>query len=329
MRTNQNQSYMPLDTEDFRAYILSEYGLSLVGEIKADGFFHYIGTTEDKKGHKPIRYCVHLDEPSCIYWNDLKRGTHETWLPKGRESLTPAEREAQRRKIEVLKAQREAETLAKHAKRRQWASKIWESATPADGSHPYLIRKGVGAYGLRRLPVWERRIYKEGGGGFEAVTIENVLLVPMKDETGALWNVQMIYPQKILLGDEERDRDFIPGARVTGLFHWLGARTETVCVAEGLATAATLYESTGYRCFVAFSAGNLPNVAQAVRSALPDARIVVCADHDKPDKNGRQAGISKANEAAALVDGYVAMPPIPGADFNDFAALLKEVHHGR
>ncbi|PZN79785.1 MAG: hypothetical protein DM484_10825 [Candidatus Methylumidiphilus alinenensis] len=324
METSSNQAFTPLNTEDFRTHILGEYGLALVGDIKADGAFHYLGTTEDKKGHKPFRYCVHADTPCNVYFNDLKRGFHGVWYPEGQQPLTPAEREARRREIEQHKAQREAETQARHRKRAAWALKLWESAHPADGSHPYLVRKGVKAHGLRLLPVWEKRIYPDGGGSqFEVIPIENVLLVPMKDETGALWNVQLIYPQKILLGDEERDRDFLPGARVTGLFHWLGERTETVCLAEGYATAASVHEATGYRCFVAFSAGNLPHVAQAVRAALPDAKIVIGADFDKPDKKGRRAGIEKAEEAAGLVGGFVALPPIEGADFNDWANTLR------
>ncbi len=328
MENKQDQTHTPLNTEDFRAYIFSEYGLALVGEIITDGKTRYLGTTEDKRGHKPIRYTVHLDAPANIYYNDLKRGFHGTWYPEGQQPLTPAEREARRREIEQHKAQREAETQARHIKRAAWALKLWNSARPADGTHPYLVRKGVGAYGLRLLPVWEKRIYPDGGGNqFEVIPIENVLLIPIKDETGALWNVQLIYPKKYLLGDEERDRDFLPGALVTGLFNWIGERTETVCIAEGYATAASVHEATGYRCFVAFSAGNLPHVAQAVRAALPDARIVACADFDRPDKHGKRAGIEKAEEAAALVGGFVALPPNEEQDFNDFANTIKEMSH--
>ena len=179
------------------------------------------------------------------------------------------------------------------------------------------------------LAVWERRIYLEGDGGsqFKVIPIKNVLLIPMKDSTGEIWNLQMIYPEKILLGDEERDRDFLPGARVTGLFHWIGERTESVCIAEGYATGASIYEATGYRVFVCFSAGNLPHVALVVRAALPDAKIVICADNDKPDKKGRRAGIEKAEEAAALVGGFIALPPIEGADFNDWANSIKDTGH--
>ncbi len=307
-----------------KAACFAELGLEIRDDVKHfDGGVNYVGATEDRKGHKPIRVFVHADIPQNVHLTDMKRGHQWTWYPEGQQPLSPAEREARRREIEQHKAQREAETQARHSKRAAWANKLWQSARPADGSHPYLVRKGVKAHGLRLLSVWERRIYHDEGGGFDVVKIEGVLLVPMKDEKGALWNVQLIYPQKILLGDEERDRDFLPGARVTGLFHWLGERTETVCLAEGYATAVSVHEATGYRCFVAFSAGNLPPVALIVRAALPDAKIVICADYDKPDKNGRRAGIEKANEAAGAVGGFVALPPIEGVDFNDWANTLR------
>lgn len=96
-------------------------------------------------------------------------------------------------------------------------------------------------------------------------------------------------------------------------------------LAEGYATAASIFEATGQRVLVCFSAGNLPAVALAVRAAMPDVQIVVCADNDLPDKNGRRAGIDKVEEAAALVGGIVAMPPIKG---NDYAAILKTSNKG-
>ena len=325
--TNENRPphyTSPLElVHGFKDYILAEHGLDLLGDLITDGRFHYLGTAQDRKGKKAIRYCVHVDEPPNVYFNDLKRGFHGVWYPKGHEPLDPAERERRRREIEAHRAQREAETQAKHAKRGQWARELWRKSTAADPSHPYLMRKGVGVYGIRYLPIWERRIYQDGGA-YESVIVEGVLLVPMKDETGLLWNVQAIFAHECEA--LERDRDFLPGARVTGLFHWLGERTETVCLAEGYATGASIYEATGYRVFICFSAGNLPPVALAVRAALPDAKLVICADYDKPDKKGRRAGIEKAEEAAALVDGFIALPPIEGADFNDWANELRS--HG-
>ena len=201
--------------------------------------------------------------------------------------------------------------------------KLWNSASPADGSQPYLVRKGVKAHGLRLLQAWEKRIYPDNGGDgthFDTIRVEGVLLVPMRDPSGKLWNVQAIFPEKNQLGDEWRDKEFLPGARVTGLFHWICERTGTVCLAEGYATGASIYEATGYRVFVCFSAGNLPPVALVVLAALPDAKLVICADYDKPDKNGRRDGIEKAKEAAGAGGGFEDMPPLDRPVFNYWAS---------
>ena len=314
-----------LDTISFGDFIRQEYGLSLVGDLKTDGGFHYLGTTEDKKGRKPFRYCVHLDDPPNIYYNDLKRGFRGTWYPQGYEALDGAERVRLRREFGLRKLRQDAEAQERQAQSAKLARDLWARAVSASGNHPYLVRKAVDAHGVRQLPKWQKRNFQEDGA-FETVIVEDVLLIPMHDGQGGLWNVQAVFPEfNEALG---RDRDFLPRARVTGLFHWMGPRTRTVYLAEGYATAASVFEATGQRVLVCFSAGNLPAVALAVRAAMPDGQIVVCADNDLPDKNGRRPGIDKAEEAAALVGGIVAMPPIKGADFNDYAAILKTSNKG-
>jgi len=69
--------------QGFKAHIAQEFGLDLLGDLNTDGGFHYLATSDDKKGHKPFRYCVHIDDPANVYFNDLKRGFHGTWYPKG------------------------------------------------------------------------------------------------------------------------------------------------------------------------------------------------------------------------------------------------------
>jgi putative DNA primase/helicase len=53
-----------------------------------------------------------------------------------------------------------------------------------------------------------------------------------------------------------------------------------LCIAEGYATAASVYEATGHAVAVAFYADNLVTVARALWTKLPEARIVICADND-------------------------------------------------
>jgi putative DNA primase/helicase len=293
-----------INTENFASFIMQEHGLSLVGDIKTDGGFHYLGTTDDKKGKKPFRYCVHLDDPPNVYYNDLKRGIRGTWYPKGNASMDEAERQRWQRESRIRKDKQDSETRAKQHNAAQLARMLWAKAKHADQEHPYLVRKDVHAHGLRQLWSWQKRVYQDDGS-YKTIIVENTLLIPMHDEHGEIWNVQAIFSQ--FNEDLARDRDFLPRARVTGLFHWMGPRSKMVYLAEGYATAASIFEATGQRVLVCFSAGNLPAVALAVRAAMPDVQIIVCADNDLPDKNGRRAGIDKAEEAAALVGGIVAM----------------------
>ena len=163
-----------LDTTSFGDFIMQEYGLSLVGDLKTDGGFHYLGTTEDKKGRKPFRYCVHLDDPPNIYYNDLKRGFRGTWYPRGHEALDEAERVRRRREFGLRKVRQDAEAQERQAQSAKLARDLWARAVSASGHHPYLVRKEVDAYRVRQLPKWQKRSYQEDGA-FETVIVEDVL----------------------------------------------------------------------------------------------------------------------------------------------------------
>lgn len=143
----------------------------------------------------------------------------------------------------------------------------------------------------------------------------------MYDQTGVIRSLQGIFAETHL--ELERDKDFLPGGGLAGLFWWIGAKTETVLLAEGFATAATLHEETGNRVYVAFTANNLLAVGRIVREKLPDAEIVFASDNDQTPGN---SGLTKATEAAQAVGGSVAVPPIYG-DFNDYAIYLKGLDH--
>lgn len=90
---------------------------------------------------------------------------------------------------------------------------------------------------------------------------------------------------------------------------------EVICVAEGYATAASIFEATGYPVAVAFSAGNLLLVAEDLRRQHPEAQIILCADNDISKGN---PGLTAARAAAEAVLGWQATPDQHG-DFNDCA----------
>ena len=205
---------------------------------------------------------------------------------------------------EARKARDEAErkaTEAAHRKAAELATKLWNEATEATTS-PYLERKGVKGWGVR-------------------VDAQGVLLVPMRDERGALWNLQRIAPQKPASGPDKR---FLKGGRKAGLMHWIGdpSGAGVLLLCEGFATGASLHEATGHPVCVTFDAGNLPNVAKAVRGLWPAALLVMCGDNDKCTQasTGRNPGKEKALQAAKAVQGVATWPEglADGlTDFND------------
>ncbi|MHB1934821.1 MAG: toprim domain-containing protein [Leptospirillum sp.] len=153
------------------------------------------------------------------------------------------------------------------------AIRIWQGAKPDNPAHPYLSRKSI-------LP-------------HQARQIGDSLMIPLQDASGALSNLQFIHP--------DGTKRFLRGGATKGLFTVIGEPSEAgrVYVAEGFATGATVHELTGRPVFVAFSASNLPAVAQVVRKAFPKTEIVLAADAD-PE------GEKCSEEAAREVNGLIA-----------------------
>ena len=181
------------------------------------------------------------------------------------------------------------------------AAKAWDSASET-GESAYLIRKGVQPYGVRF-----------GADGW--------LLVPVRDASGKLWNVQRIAADKPASGP---DKLFLKGGRKSGLWHWCGdpAGAAVLLIAEGYATAASLHQATGRAVAVAFDAGNLAPVAKALHKSYPTALIVLCGDDDVQTfaRTGHNPGRDKATAAALAVRGLAVFPeglPDGGSDFND------------
>lgn len=249
-----------------------------------------LSVRESDSGHVLVRCHAQCDTGAIVAAVGLSLADLCPARERG-ERLSPAD-EAQaaillaneRRRRQAKEA---AEEAARHAAAADAARARWELAGLANPRHPYLCAKNVGAHGIR-----------ETGG---------LLLVPLCDGAGVLWNVQSI------AGDGAKR--FASGARKRGLWHLIGRNVAScLCVAEGYATAATVHEATGYPVAVAFDAGNLEPVARALRALYPEARMVICADDDAAtaERRGHNPGIEKAEAAARAVGGTVARPKFGG-----------------
>lgn len=184
------------------------------------------------------------------------------------------------------------------------ARQEWEAAVPAAADHPYLVRKGVPAYGLRQ----------EG----------NRLLVPLYHQ-GQLVNLERIAPN----GDKRGMKD----GRKKGAYSLIGrltADSQRVYVCEGWATGASLHRATDAPVVCAMTAANLALVASEIRAKFgPGIEIVIAADEDRDQEAnpGRREAL-KAAEKARGIALFPAKPDgLPDAakwDFNDLDAALGD-----
>ena len=198
------------------------------------------------------------------------------------------------------------------------AQRIWDAATADRASeHAYLCDKGVRAHDVR-IGTWTRRTH-EGDARYPGA-----LIVPLRDIEGRLCSLQAIFARDPGIG---RTKDFIAGGRKSGCMHVLGTLegAETICIAEGYATAASVHEATGCPTVMAVDATNLMAVAKALRAKLPSATLILYADDDYQTKGN--PGITKATEAARAIGGLLAVPdfgadrPEGATDFNDLARV--------
>jgi putative DNA primase/helicase len=273
----QHRNYTAV--EAFKNAVLDSIGCA-PDEIIADGSLHRFKIDGKLNG----AYVLHLDSRPAGYFEDFKQGIKQNWKLEGDyKPPTNDERNAyaieRQRQIE----QRQAEQAKRHDDAVQKAAYIWQNSEPAT-DHPYLTKKRVKAHGLR--------VYKGS------------LVVPVFNN-GA-FTVQFI--------DPEGNKRFRTGSRLIGSYSELGqyAPDKPILVAEGWATGASLFESTGNLIFIAFSAGNLTAVALHTRKLYPNAEIVIAGDHDLSG-----IGQKAARGAALAVGGKYLIPPTAGNDWND------------
>ncbi|MCL4678110.1 MAG: toprim domain-containing protein [Alphaproteobacteria bacterium] len=275
-----------LNTQAFRDAI-DKSGLRVSGPLIADGKLHRFYVEGDKSGSKNGWYVLYGDGLPAGSFGSWKTGQKGSWCAIDAKSLSPQECAEFRRRMEQARLTREAEGRARRQRAAEKAAAIFSASKLAPDFHPYLVSKGVRSHGVR--------LYKKS------------LVIPLHDISGELHSLQFI--------DNDGDKYFLSGGRKKGCYFAIGMVTESLCIAEGYATAASIYEATGVPVAAAFDAGNLKAVAVALRNKFPEMKITLCADNDAATLGN--PGLTKAREAAACIGAYLAIPPSAG-DFNDF-----------
>lgn len=264
--------------DDFRNALAVAGVAMFKGELVTDGMLHRYQVEGDKAGSKNGWYVLHADAQPFGAFGSWKTGQSETWFPSSAETLPESERKAMAARIAAAKLARDTEQAAVYASARMRAQGLWEKAKPADGAHAYLERKGVPAYGLKLL--------------------RQQLVVPVRDVDGTLHSLQFIGAGGC--------KTFLTGGRKRGCYHAIGRPDTALCICEGYATGATIYQATGNATAVAFDAGNLQPVAKALRQKFPRLMLVIAADNDTETPGN--PGLTAAHAAARAVGAALALP---------------------
>ena len=294
------------DMELFRT-AMRDAGLQPPEVIESDGKLHRFsnnGNPHDTAGW----YVFYGDGIPAGSFGDWRSGLSESWRAKIDRSLSADKVAALRTRMEAARHLRDKECARQRADAATRARTRWDSAHDAPSDHPYLIHKKIQPHGAREH--------------------DGALVLPVIAD-GDLCSLQFI--------PADGPKRFLSGGRMKGGYFGLGdfeTPGAVIYVAEGFATSATVHEATGAPVAVAFSADNLASVATSLRTAYPDAALVICADDDV--NTAGNPGLTKAREAAQAVNGFLAVPDFGGnrpdgaTDFNDLhryagLAAVREV----
>lgn len=244
----------------------------------------------DPNGKKKGFYILKIDgdyvSGAC---GDRRTGEVHQFHGKPERKLTDEERREFAKRREADRKARADEEAKRHNEVAIKAQARWKAAK--QGTHSYLERKGVPSDGTRVL--------------------DGFLLIPMYGVDGKLWGLQSI--------DKDGGKLFQAGGRKKGCYCPIAKASDdksVIYICEGFATGATIRAATGGVIVVAFDAGNLKPVAEAMRGKYPTARLVICADNDHGGKVN--TGLVKGEDAAKAVGGIMIAPDgIEGTDWND------------
>lgn len=237
---------------------------------------------------KPNGWAVlFLDRSPAGAFGNWRLGFSETWRAGSHTSAPYSGHDLDR-----VRAIREASRMARQQDVASEAAKVWNAARVANPDHPYLAAKHMAGGELRQSG--------------------RMLLVPMRDVGGRLWNLQQIHV--------DGSKRFLKGGRVAGLLWRRGELSDAaseLVIGEGVATMAAVHAATGLPVAAAFSANNLTTVTRSL--ATKHRALILAADTDL-NKTGQRA----AREAASALGAGIAHPPRPpgwpegrGWDFAD------------
>ncbi|MCM1128786.1 MAG: DUF927 domain-containing protein [Alistipes senegalensis] len=281
---------------DFLAAILAHIPDAALSHIEADGKIRRFSTSGKKKDDAGWYSATYAGPVLYGSFGDWRTGINEKWRSGNYQALPPEQKKAVNDTIRAAQKATDAGLKAGQAEAAKKARYLYGKFAAAKTSplHPYLARKGVSpSEGIRQ-------------GEYKGI---DTLYIPH------YWGRDMVSFQAI--GPDGQKRNLAGAGK--GYFPIGKDKTGPICLAEGIATALSIHEATGWPCYAAFDADNLIKTAAFLKPLFPDREFLICADDDHESRANK--GMLSAKKAAAKCGAYLARPRFLNAagktDFND------------
>lgn len=252
-------------------------------------------------------------------FGDYRTNKWGTWRNTDISTMTAEELAEYRRRCEEREYEADMERAERESKVAAEAEYLLGTLPPAPANYLYLVRKQIKPHGA----------LVDGAG--------RLWLAVYTDDDGKPSSWQEI--------SKDGTKNFARGGRVKDGYFPIGllapaypdfaesagiSEDATIGICEGFATGASIHEATGYPVLVAFSAGNLKEVAVTTRRMFKKALIFIAADNDI--NSATNTGVIAATRAARAVDsfnnmvnGVLCVPDmrgVKGKDYSDLACAL-------
>jgi phage/plasmid primase-like uncharacterized protein len=197
-------------------------------------------------------------------------------------------------------------TARKNSEASEKAKLFWDMSDQT-GEAEYLLKKGVGYYGIR----------------FRQNEYGKIAVIPLEDTSGAFCSYQLI--------NADGSKRFAKDVEIAGLFHMLHRPINgfTIGIAESYVTAASCFEVTGITMVTSFSSENLKSVAIALRKRFPQSALIIFGDDDRHLKENKGRCAAYATQKELGTGCQVVMPDFENypvsRDFSDWNDYVREM----
>lgn len=273
--SHQNKEFLFDENEVLIAFksALEKQDLIIESLPIMDGKIHRVKTNTDKGREMSGAYSGFLNDYPAGFIQNFKTGIKENWkMPLVKRNIISHQNPSQKSLNNSTSNPTKQDILELQQKTALKLEEEYNQADWANSNHPYLKKKGFN----------ENFYLKQDSKGS--------LLIPLRDEKGKLWSVQRIFAKGdkiigIIKSKEEKEKGIEYSARKTGCFHLIGAKSLKHCkefiIAEGFATAATIYKALNKPVIMGVDAGNLAKIVETLKNKFKNTPIILIADNDR------------------------------------------------